>query len=515
MSPPVLIRTVALTKRYPGVTALDRVDFDLRAGEVHVLFGENGAGKSTLISLLAGVSAPSEGEILVRGHHVRFTGVADARAAGISAVFQEFSLVPTLTVAENLFLGDEPRKGPFLDRRAMRRKAAALFADLDFAIDPRRLVATLSRAEQQMVEIAKALHGEVGILILDEPTASLTDREVDHLFAVIARMKARGVGIVYISHRMQEFARIADRVTVLRDGRRIGTVAMADTSEAALLEMMAGRAIAEIYPSIARNPGEVLLRTEGLHAWGVHGVDLEVRTGEVLGVAGLVGSGKSRSFRALMGLLPIQAGRVTVRGRDVTGASTRDLMRAGLCYVPPDRKTEGLQLAFSTRDNLAQGELAGTPSRFGLLPWQRIRRRCEATAERVELPVAYRGRAAGQLSGGNQQKALFGRALGRDYDLYIFDEPTVGVDMGARAAIYRLIRELAEAGKAVVVISSDLPEAMNLAHRLAVFAHGRIAAELEGDAIGEAAILAHFFDPVPSASAPPVPDIDQEARLPA
>ncbi|AWK89411.1 sugar ABC transporter ATP-binding protein [Azospirillum thermophilum] len=512
MSHSVLIRTVALTKRYPGVTALDRVDFDLHAGEVHVLFGENGAGKSTLISLLAGVSAPSDGEILVRGRNVRFSGVADARAAGISAVFQEFSLVPTLTVAENLFLGDEPRRGPFLDRAAMLRRARALFADLDFPIDPRRRVATLSRAEQQMVEIAKALHGEVGILILDEPTASLTDREVDHLFAVIARMKARGVGIIYISHRMQEFARIADRVTVLRDGAKIGTVAMAGTSEAELLEMMAGRAIAEVYPVIARNPGPPLLRVQGLRAWGVHGIDLEVRPGEVLGIAGLVGSGKSRGFRALMGLLPVEAGHVTLKGRDVTGRGTRALMLAGACYLPPDRKTEGLQLAFTARDNLAQGMLEGSGGRFGLLPWRRIRSRCEVTAERVELPPAYRGRPVAQLSGGNQQKTLFGRGLGRDYDLYIFDEPTVGVDMGARAAIYRLIRDLTEAGKAVVVISSDLPEVMNLAHRLLVFSHGRIAAELEGDAISEAAILAHFFDDPPP---PGVPLQSEAARLPA
>jgi len=497
MQHPVLIQTVALSKRYPGVTALDRVDFDLRPGEVHVLFGENGAGKSTLIGLLAGVSAPSDGEILVRGRNVRFSGVADARAVGVSAVFQEFSLVPTMTVAQNIALGDEPRRGPFLDHAAARRKAVALCADLDFTIDPDRTVATLSRAEQQMVEIAKALHGEVGILILDEPTASLTDREVDHLFAVIARMKARGVGIIHISHRMQEFARIADRVTVLRDGRKIGTVAMADTSEAELLEMMAGRAITEIYPTIARNPGPPLLRVEGLRAQGVHGVDLEIRPGEVLGVAGLVGSGKSRSFRALMGLLPTQGGRATLKGTDVTGWDTRRLMQAGVCYLPPDRKEEGLQLAFSTRDNLAQGVLGTDPGR-GLLPWRRIRERCEAIADRVELPDAYRRRKVAQLSGGNQQKTLFGRGLGRDYDLYIFDEPTVGVDMGARAAIYRLIRDLAEAGKAVVVISSDLPEAMNLAHRLLVFSHGRVVAALEGDAVTESAILAHFFDPLPS-----------------
>ncbi|PWC45831.1 sugar ABC transporter ATP-binding protein [Azospirillum sp. TSO22-1] len=496
MTVPVLIRTVALTKRYPGVTALDGVDFDLRPGEVHVLFGENGAGKSTLISMLAGATRPSDGEILVRGHNVAFHSVADARAAGISAVFQEFSLVPTLTLAENIFLGDEPRVGPFLDRAAMRRRAAALFAELDFAIDPRRRVATLSRAEQQMVEIAKALHGDVGILILDEPTASLTDREVDHLFAVIDRMKARGVGIIYISHRMQEFARIADRVTVLRDGARIGTVAMSGTNEAELLEMMAGRAIAEVYPTIARAPGRTLLAVDGLYAWGVHGASLEVRAGEVLGVAGLVGSGKSRSFRALMGLLPVKGGRVRLNGRDVTGLDTRALMLAGAYYLPSDRKAEGLQLAFTARDNLAQGALVGLKGHFGLLPWRRIRKRCEDVADRVELPPAYRTRLAAQLSGGNQQKVLFGRGLGQDYDLYILDEPTVGVDMGARAAIYHLIRDLTEAGKAVVVISSDLPEVMNLAHRLLVFSHGRIAAELEGDAITESTILAHFFDDV-------------------
>ncbi len=493
MSQTPLVETVALTKRYPGVVALNAVDFDLRPGEVHVLFGENGAGKSTLISMLAGASQPSSGEIRVRGQAVRFASVADARAAGIAAVFQEFSLVPTLTVAENLFLGDEPRRGPFIDRGAMVRKAADLFARLDFAIDPQRRVASLSRAEQQMVEIAKALHRDVGILILDEPTASLTDREVDHLFDVILRMKARGVGIIYISHRMQEFARIADRVTVLRDGARIGTVAMAETSEAQLVEMMAGRAIAEVYPVIARRPGEVLLSVAGLHAWGVHGVDLEVRRGEVLGVAGLVGSGKSRCFRAVMGLLSIRGGRVRLAGRDMTGQPTRAMMAAGAYYLTADRKTEGLQLAFTARDNLAHGLLAGGEGGGGLLPWRRIRARAEAVAERVDLPPSYRGRLVAQLSGGNQQKTLFGRGLGGDYDLYIFDEPTVGVDMGARASLYGLIRDLTEAGKAVVVISSDLPEVMNLAHRLVVFAHGRIAAELEGEAATEAAVLSHFF----------------------
>jgi len=245
-----LIETRALSKRYPGVLALDAVDFDLNPGEVHVLFGENGAGKSTLISMLAGANTPTSGEILREGVPVAFGSVADAQKAGVHTVFQEFSLVPTMTVAENIFLGHEPRIGPFINRAAMRRQARALFDDLDFPIDPDAPVAQLSRAQQQMVEIAKAFHGDLSILILDEPTASLTDREVDHLFRFIARLKEQGAGIIYISHRMQEFTRIADRITVLRDGARIGTVAMAETDEAALVEMMTGRSITEIYPTI-------------------------------------------------------------------------------------------------------------------------------------------------------------------------------------------------------------------------------------------------------------------------
>ncbi|MBP5858440.1 sugar ABC transporter ATP-binding protein [Marivibrio halodurans] len=489
-----LIEARSLTKRYPGVIALNAVDFDLRAGEVHVLFGENGAGKSTLISMIAGASAPSEGSLAVRGEPVTFNGVADARAHGISAVFQEFSLIPTMTVAENIFLGDEPRRGPFTDHRAMVARARELFASLEFQIDPMRLVSRLSRAEQQMVEIAKAVHSDLSVLILDEPTASLTDREVDHLFQVVERMTARGVGVIYISHRIQEFSRIADRITVLRDGARIGTVTMDATSEEELIEMMVGRAIDEIYPTIARDPGPPVLSVSGLHASGVHGVDFDVRPGEVLGVAGLVGSGKSRCFRALMGLEAVKAGRVRLRDADVTGAPTRRMMEAGVYYLTPDRKNEGLQLVFTARDNLVQGILPGIESRGGQLPWSRIRETADKVAERVDLPESYRGRLAAQLSGGNQQKTLFGRGLGRDYDVYIFDEPTVGVDMGARASIYKLIKSLAESGKAVIVISSDLPEVMNIAHRLLVFARGRITAELPREDISESTVLAHFFE---------------------
>lgn len=492
-----VIETAALTKKYPGVVALDAVDFDLEAGEVHVLFGENGAGKSTLIAIIAGASRPSGGLLRVRGVEADFHSVADAREHGISAVFQEFSLVSTMSVAENIFLGDEPRRGLFTDKGAMVRRSRELFRELEFDIDPKALVSMLSRAEQQMVEIAKAFHSRVSILILDEPTASLTDREVDHLFHVVERMKASGVGIIYISHRIQELRRIADRITVLRDGRKIATVRTQDTSDAELVEMMVGRAIEEIYPAIIASPAAPLLEVEGLCAPGVSGASFTVRPGEVLGVAGLVGSGKSRCFRAVFGLLPVRDGRVRLRGREMTGRSCRRMMSAGVYYLSPDRKSEGLQLAFTARDNLVQGVMAGTDGRYGLLPWKRMYQRTDEIADSVELPPAFRGRLAAQLSGGNQQKTLFGRGLGRDYDLYIFDEPTVGVDMGARAAIYRLIKRLAESGKAIVVISSDLPEVMNLSHRLLVFSRGRISAELPREEISESTVLAHFFEESP------------------
>ena len=496
MQATTLVETRGLTKRYPGVLALNSVDFDLNKGEVHVLFGENGAGKSTLISMLAGANTPTEGSITLNGETVRFESVADAQAKGIYTVFQEFSLIPTLTVAENIFLGWEPMKGPFVDHRAMRRRAREMFEELDFPIDPTAITASLSRAQQQMVEITKAFHGDLSVLILDEPTASLTDREVDHLFGFIASLKERGVGIIYISHRIQEFQRIADRVTVLRDGAKIGTVAMADTDDHALVEMMTGRAITEIYPTIARNPGPVLATAKGLSTPGVSASDVEIRAGEVPGIAGLVGSGKSRLFRAMMGLVPRLGGTVTLHGQDVTRAPTREIIRDGMYYLSPDRKAEGLDLAKTSNENLALNLVMGGKGvgRTGFINWKTIRAESERIADHVELHDGYRQKLVSQLSGGNQQKVLFGKCFGQEADIYIFDEPTVGVDMGTRSALYLLIKSLAEAGKAVVVISSDLPEVLNLSHRMLVLAHGRISAELSGDEMVEDQVLKYFFD---------------------
>jgi ribose transport system ATP-binding protein len=496
MNTQALLSTQSLTKQYPGVLALNSVDFDLVAGELHVLFGENGAGKSTLISMLAGANQPTGGSIVFNGKPVNFSTVADAQNEGIYTVFQEFSLIPTLTVAENIFLGWEPMIGPFVDYRKMRARAAEMLHELGFDIDPTEIVAHLSRAQQQMVEITKAFHGDLSVLILDEPTASLTDKEVDHLFNFIEDLKSRGVGIIYISHRIQEFARIADRITILRDGEKIGTIAMKDADDKTLIGMMTGREISEIYPTIDYNPGEEVLRVEGLRTAGIFDASFSVRAGEVLGVAGLVGSGKSRLFRTVMGLTVRAKGSIYLNGKDISRAPTREIIRDGLYYLSPDRKVEGLDLAKSSNENLAvnlvMGQKVGGNSQF--VNWKAVAQESRKIADHVELAENNRKKLVSQLSGGNQQKVLFGRCFGQDVDVFIFDEPTVGVDIGTRAALYKLIKELTDAGKAVIVISSDLPEVMNLAHRLLVLAHGHITADLSGDEMNEQHVLKYFFD---------------------
>jgi ribose transport system ATP-binding protein len=486
-----------VSKRYPGVLALDGVDFTLAPGEVHVLFGENGAGKSTLISILAGANTPTEGEILFRGKPVRFSSVHDARERGISAVFQEFSLVPQMTVAENLFLGAERTSGGFLASSAMRREAAAIIERLGFPLRAGDRVDRLTRAEQQMVEIAKAFRSDLSVLILDEPTASLTDRETDQLFDLVAKIRAEGVGVVYITHRMQEIRRIADRITVLRDGRHIATVTAGAKSDDELIELMTGRTVEALFPAIRSTPGEVRLSVERLTtaSGSVDGASFEVRAGEIVGLAGLVGSGKSEVMRAVYGLEPPDGGRVTLGGEDVTGVSPAAMLKRGLFYVPPDRRNEGLAMIRPVRENLTMAALDGPPLARG--PW--LAKRAErdvarSLAERMELRPPRIERAVDTFSGGNQQKVLLGKCLTREVSVFVFDEPTVGVDVGTRAAIYRFIADLAEAGAAIVLVSSDLPEILHLTHRAIVFYRGRVAGTFTGPAITEANLLGAFFE---------------------
>lgn len=493
---PPLLALSGITRRFPGVRALDRIDLELGRGEVHVLFGENGAGKSTLISVVAGALRPHGGTIRFRGDVVDLTSVHHARTLGISAVFQEFSLVPELTVEQNLFLGAEETSFGMLANSRMRQRASEVLERLGFSLDPGRRVALLTRAEQQMVEIAKAFRSELSVLILDEPTASLTEHETDRLFTLIEQIRERGVGIIYITHRINEIRRIGDRITVLRDGRRVATVD-ARTSEEDLVHLMTGRVIGQIFPRIRHAPGETILEVENLTTADgfVNRVSFHVRRGEVIGLAGLVGSGKSDVARACFGLVPIAGGRISFAGEAVTGRAPRQMLDRGFFYVPADRRGEGLMMMRSVRENIALPALS-TPA------WSRgivLRRKEESAlarelAERLDLRPLRIERQVGDFSGGNQQKVLLAKSLTREVGLFAFDEPTVGVDVGTRVAIYGFIRDLCEPGAAVLLISSDLPEILHLPHRVYVMCRGVLTAEFRGEDISQENVLRHCFE---------------------
>lgn len=511
-----LLQVVDITKRYPGTLALDNVSFDVRPGEVHVLFGENGAGKSTLIQTIAGVHRPTAGKIILNGREVVLESVRHARQLGISAVFQEFSVVPHMTVEENIFLGDEITTTGLLDKRALHRLAQETLDRLGFHLRPDQHAMYLSRAEQQMIEIAKAFRTRPSIIILDEPTASLTERETERLFELVDALKAEGIGIIYITHRMSEILRIGDRITVLRDGRFIRTLPVAGTTQERLVELMTGRVVDQIFPDIRHAPGEELLRLEGVTAREgaetlFEQVSLRLHAGEVVGIAGLVGSGKSEIGRACFGIGSITAGRMILRGQTVRDEATgrispRVMLDRGLCYVPSDRRSEGLAMMLTVRENMALSalELPRFSSR-NLLNRSSERREIAEIARKLDLSPMNIERSVEHFSGGNQQKVLIGKALvridetrsgqGNDMRIFIFDEPTVGVDVGARMLIYRAIRDLCEQGAGVILISSDLPEILNLAHRTYVMHRARLQAELTAAETTEQNVLSYFFDP--------------------
>jgi ribose transport system ATP-binding protein len=484
-----------VTKRFPGVMALRDVSFALRPGEIHVLFGENGAGKSTLVNIVAGTYGPTTGTMRVRGKAVdRFTP-EEARRAGVSAVFQDFSLVPTLSVAENLFLGREPMRGALLNRResAQRAVEALRALDQDFPVDTR--IDRLSRAQQQLVEIAKALLGDPAILILDEPTTSLTEPEVERLFALTRELKDRGIGVIYITHRMKEIWEIADRITVLRDGEWMATRDVDAVDEPELIRLMTGRSVEQLYPTVERKPGRPLLRMERLSGHKLSEASLEVHAGEIVGIAGLVGSGKSEIGRLCFGLEAPTGGAISVGDADRAPSSPQDALAKGLVYYPAERRLEGLIPMRSVRENIVLSALGeGSLSRRGMLRRSEERRLADEAIARLRIQPPDPNRPVELLSGGNQQKVVLARALLREAEVHIFDEPTAGVDVGARVEVYQFIKDLCERGRAILLISSDLPEVVNLSHRLYVVHDGRIRAHLEGDAVTEENVLAHSFD---------------------
>ena len=492
-----LIEAIDLTKDFPGLRALDNVNFALESGEVHVLFGENGAGKSTLISLLAGADRPTSGEIRFDGHSVEFANVHEARELGISAVFQEFSLIPQMTVSENILLGSEPTTKGWLDVNSQNQKVQEILEDLNFEIEPHRKVEQLSRAEQQMVEIAKAFRSNLSVLILDEPTASLTIHETGQLFKLIARLKENGVGIIYITHRLAEIREIGDRITVLRDGQFIDCVDANSSKEEELVNLMTGRVVGQIFPTIKSSPNQTILEVENLTSkdGSLHDVSISVKQGEIVGLAGLVGSGKSRCGQACFGALPLRGGNLKFKGNRIESPTVRRMMDMGMLYLPPDRRKDGLFMMRSARENVSISSLWNSQfSNWGFLKQPNESTIVGGITDRLNLSPNRIEQIAERFSGGNQQKLMLARCLAAEYDLTIFDEPTVGVDVSARVAIYSFLAELCENGVAVILISSDLPEILHLSHRTYVFHQGRVQAELVGSEITEFNVLSHFFE---------------------
>ena len=472
---PSLLELRGITKSFGGVRALRGVSFDLRAGEIHALLGENGAGKSTLIKTLGGIYTPDAGEIFMDGRPADIAFPADAARLGIRVIHQELSLAPNLSVAENLFLGREPGRFGFVDKGGMRRESAARIQAVGFHelnnIEVR--VEKLPMALRQLVEIARALFCDARVLVLDEPTTSLTAAETEVLFRRLENLRSQGVGIIYISHRLEEIRRLANRVTVLRDGESIGTQDAARLDEAALVKWMVGRELKQSSRRAGSKPGEVVLRAEGLRNRNIRGVSIELRAGEVLGLAGLVGAGRSELARALFGVDALDAGRIEVGGKILTKHSPRDALAAGLVLVPEDRKLEGLVMGNTVAFNAA---LPWTAQwiRFG---WPDAEKRgaiVQRALEAFAVKTASTEAGVATLSGGNQQKVLVGRWLERRPRVLILDEPTRGVDVGARADLFGVIARLVAEGLAVLLISSDLNEVLDFSDRIAVYRNGRI-----------------------------------------
>ena len=470
----MIVRMHAIAKRYPGVLALDAVDFDARAGEVHIVAGENGAGKSTLMKVLAGSVIPDGGQIEIDGTRCHFHSPIDAMRAGIAAVYQEFALCPHLSVAENIFLGREPG-GFFVDRKAMLRRASELLDRVGAHCAASDIVSTLGTAQMQLVEIARALNSDFRVLILDEPTAALSESETSILFKTIKSLRAVGKTIIYISHRLEEFAEIGDRVTVMRNGRRIETLSVREATIPKLVNAMAGKDMSELFPQRNRAPGASVLRLEGVsHDERLRDISFTLHAGEILGIAGLVGSGRTRLLRTIFGLEKPTRGRIELNGKQLRCGSVNEAIDAGIGLVPEDRKIQGLMLDLSIArnisianlDRVSNGPLVSTARETKLAEEQK-------SAATIKSPSVHVN--ARTLSGGNQQKIVLAKWLARGCDVLLLDEPARGVDVGARLEIFKLIAQCAERGCAIILASSYLPEILGMADRILVMHRGAVA----------------------------------------
>jgi ribose transport system ATP-binding protein len=493
-SPPVMLRMRGIQKHFGPVRALDGVDLELRRGEVHALVGENGAGKSTLMKVLSGAHAPDRGEMELDGRPYAPTGPLDARRQGVAMIYQELALAPHLTVEQNVALGREPSRFGIVDRRATRAAVAQALEWLDEpGLSPDRVVNTLPPGPRQLVEVARAIVGDSRVVVMDEPTSSLSKREAERLFEVIGRLRMRGVSVIYISHFLEEVRQVAERYTVLRDGRTVETADVPRSSDndatfiAHVIEAMAGRTIDSAFPQVPHEAGEVILEVDALTGARLPDrATLSLRRGEILGIAGLVGAGRTELARAVFGLDAVKAGRVRVGEVWDTGRSPEQRLAAGVGLLSEDRAGEGLALGLSIAENLT---LSRPPASFGVISRARQRAATESSARMLALRHRDAEQLVGELSGGGQQKVALARLLHHDADVLLFDEPTRGIDVGTKAEIYRLMGELAARGKAILFISSYLPELLGVCDRIAVMSRGRIGPARAAAEWSEAALL--------------------------
>lgn len=475
-----ILQMTGISKSFPGVKALKKVRLDLNEGEIHALMGENGAGKSTLVKILTGIFTRDEGDITFMGAPIHLKSTKEAQEKGICIIHQELNMMTHLTVAQNIFIGREKMHGFFLDERSINTMAKNLLNKLGIDIDPKELVGNLTVGRQQMVEIAKAISFESKVLVLDEPTAALSDTEIEALFRVMRDLKAQGVGMIYISHRMDEIKQITDRVTVMRDGEYVGTLITDDCTDDQIVKMMVGRTIFEEPKMFSSCPPDapIVLEVEGMNAGKmVQNVSFNLRRGEILCFAGLMGAGRTETARALFGADPKTSGKISVNGKEVNIQSPHDAVEAGIGYLSEDRKRYGLALGLDVAENSVMANYDAFSGNF-FVRQKEINKVTQKYVEKLDTKTPSINQLVRNLSGGNQQKVVVAKWLIRNSEILIFDEPTRGIDVGAKSEIYKLIYELAEEGKSIIVISSELPEVLRLADRIIVMYEGKITGEL-------------------------------------
>ncbi|MFW6274001.1 MAG: sugar ABC transporter ATP-binding protein [Halanaerobium sp.] len=479
-----------ITKTFPGVKALDRVNFSLQKGEVHALLGENGAGKSTLMKVLNGIHQRDEGEIILRGEPVEFEGTKEAQKAGLAIIHQELELIPYLNVAENIFLGREEKKGVFINYKKLYRKTEEVLEMLGVNIDPKARIKDLNIGSQQMVEIAKAVSQDADILVMDEPTSSLTSQEIEILFELIERLKKRDIAIVYISHRLEEVFEICDRVTVLRDGQFVGEVKTSETDEDELIKMMVGRTIEDRFPEMKFNAGEEILRVENLSVPNeIINASFSLHKGEILGIAGLMGSGRTELAKAIFGVFKEKSGSIYYRGNKLVIDSPADAIDNNIYYLSEDRKEEGLILGLSVAGNISISVLKTLLNASTFIDSPAEKKLAKKYIKDLNIKTPSEKQLVKNLSGGNQQKVVISKLLSTKPEVVIFDEPTRGIDVGAKREIYNLMQDLVDEGVAVILISSELPEVLNLSSRVLVMHEKEIMGELDAAEADQEAVM--------------------------